>query len=283
MKKVNMRHKHFSRGITLVEMLVVMAVLSILAAIAIPTFASLGQFVATDVQSTTRTLYSSLRAARIYASTFHVDTAIVYSLDNYGPEGEVVTTPVVDNVAGEQVRVINAIAMAFKCPVRDKWVPVPTEDGAFTRFPGDAVILLRSPGDMRLTVNGTPRTVLLMDPLYTDANRRFDRDAGALMMAVFGMSPIALDLSVPPHCGTDADPAQTVDFAAHIFTPRGSLEPSGTKQRFEMLVAASPEETTSERLVDPELNALVNSSNQSNLLTTSIELFQATGRIRVVS
>ena len=66
------------RGMTLVEMLVVMAIIGLLAGIAVPVFARSGAFAKNEVSGAARTLYSELVAARRHAATYRVDTAVVY-------------------------------------------------------------------------------------------------------------------------------------------------------------------------------------------------------------
>jgi len=65
-------------GFTLVELLVVIAILALMASVAVPTFARMGFFSRNEMQSTARELYALLRAAKIYAATYRVDTAVVY-------------------------------------------------------------------------------------------------------------------------------------------------------------------------------------------------------------
>ena len=72
-------------GLTMVELVVVVAIIAIMAAVAIPSFARMGLLWRNDLQASARELYTLLRAARIYASTYNVETAVVYT--TYRPEG----------------------------------------------------------------------------------------------------------------------------------------------------------------------------------------------------
>src|SRR5690606_3426147 len=65
---------------TLIEMLVVIAIISVMMAIAVPTLHRIGIFGRDDVHTSARDLLTKLKAARIYAGANRVDTAVVYSV-----------------------------------------------------------------------------------------------------------------------------------------------------------------------------------------------------------
>lgn len=67
-------------GFTLVEMIVVMAILAILAAAAIPSFVRIAQMDSDRIDFTSRLVYGMLNAARVHAATFRTDTALYYTL-----------------------------------------------------------------------------------------------------------------------------------------------------------------------------------------------------------
>ncbi|MBI2432098.1 MAG: prepilin-type N-terminal cleavage/methylation domain-containing protein [Candidatus Hydrogenedentes bacterium] len=270
---VNPRHNSTSRGITLVELLVVMAIVSLLAAISIPTFATLGGFLRSDLQNASRDLYSVLRAARIYATTFHVDTAVVYSLDNYAAASNPgLAAPVIDSLDNNTVRVIIAAATFFKVPTTlagnsaDVWLPVPGDGGNFRTFPGDCVLLLRDPATMSL--------------IYTDLSPLPNSAAGGDLRNVLGMQ------FVPAQLGN-----QILELPAHIFNPRGSINAAGERERFELLVAPPPDVNLPDRLNFPETRSFLvpnletsdPSDLESNLISIPVELYRSTGRIKVVT
>ncbi len=66
------------RGWTLLELLVVMAIIGLLAVISIPVTR---MFSRNDLRDGARTIYTMLRAARMYAMTYNVEAAVIYSLD----------------------------------------------------------------------------------------------------------------------------------------------------------------------------------------------------------
>lgn len=65
-------------GWTLIELLVVLAIISLLVAVSVPVTR---MFTRNDLRDASRTIYTLLRAARMYAATYNVEAAVVYSLD----------------------------------------------------------------------------------------------------------------------------------------------------------------------------------------------------------
>jgi len=127
-------------GFTMTELLVVMSIIVILVAAAIPTFARLGVFSRGDMQNTARELYNLLTAARVYASTYRVNTAVAYDYADMG-----------DSVTGGAARALRAAALLYEHPRRDGdenkfFAPVPGRD-LFRPFPGRCVIFLGDPAD----------------------------------------------------------------------------------------------------------------------------------------
>ena len=104
-------------GLTLVELLVVLAILGLMAGVAIPSLARMGLFSSDDVGSGSRELFALMRAAKVHAATYRVDTAIAY--------GVVLKQ---DSVTGQAVESINAAAMVYRLPdaVRDRCVEIDT-------------------------------------------------------------------------------------------------------------------------------------------------------------
>lgn len=68
------------RGFTLVEMIVVMAILAILAAAAIPSFVRIAQMDSDRIDATSRLVYGMLNVARTHAATYRAETALYYTL-----------------------------------------------------------------------------------------------------------------------------------------------------------------------------------------------------------
>jgi prepilin-type N-terminal cleavage/methylation domain-containing protein len=87
------------RGVTLVELLIVIAILTILGAVAVPSLARMGAFTRDDISHRSRTVSSLLLAARSYAALFRTDTAVLYML-NTTPDSreQSVTQTIADGV-----------------------------------------------------------------------------------------------------------------------------------------------------------------------------------------
>ena len=129
-------------GVTLLELLVVLMILGLMAGIAIPTFSRLGLFSRNDVQQTARELYSLMRAAKIYAATYRVDTAVAFQ---YGDAKEL----------GGSADCLRAVALLYRHPhpadmgrsekPNGVYVPIRDNEGGFRMLPGDTGVLLHDP------------------------------------------------------------------------------------------------------------------------------------------
>ncbi len=73
------------QGLTLIELIVVLAIVATLSALAIPGLARLGAFSNDSLPRASRELFEMLSAARIYATTWNVRTAVVYNPTTTSP------------------------------------------------------------------------------------------------------------------------------------------------------------------------------------------------------
>lgn len=108
----------------MVELLVVLAIIGILIGISIPIAR---MFTRNDLRDSARTIYTLLRAARVYATTYNVETAVVYSLDypfTRDAGGAEQFSPLEDSILPDDegplsplaVRAIRAASVMYKIP-----------------------------------------------------------------------------------------------------------------------------------------------------------------------
>jgi len=97
------------KGFSLIELLVVLAIISILGAISVPIVRS---FSRDDMRNGARTVYTMLRAARMYAMSYNVETAVVYELDDQFLSG----SPMEDSLRNIPVRCIRAAQVMYRLP-----------------------------------------------------------------------------------------------------------------------------------------------------------------------
>ena len=116
-------------GLTMVEILVVVAIIAIMAGVAIPSFARMGLLWKNDLQSSARELYTLLTAARIYATTYNVETAVVYT--TYNPDGN---TPDNLRAAAMMYGYASGTEQFFRFVDRQ-------DDGSFRSLPGETCLL----------------------------------------------------------------------------------------------------------------------------------------------
>lgn len=289
---------------TLVELLVVLAIIAILTATAIPAMRQLGIIGRNAVDMGSRELLTMLKAARIYAGSHNVDTAVVYSIgkrdlpDTADPDDFVRVidgAAIVRRLTEEDVRSLNLMPDDYKRFVGSEkgdmlpFVPVKGNDGVFKPFPPGAVIAVQD---------------------NAGAYYNIDNEASAPGGRNLALSPIRVlqqDLSplrprtAPPTAGyprfayADTDsPYDYFDgfnnsyvedrFPAHVFKPSGILQVprvpvpgAAEKTRFLVSVIPSPDSAQDERFY-------VDAGGVTRPVPAAqVQIYSATGRIESTS
>lgn len=309
-----------SRGFTLIEVLVVVGIIAVISAIAIPGLAKLGAFTRDEFKRTVSQVDSLLRAAEIYSTTYHVNAAVVYSMDHYseseaaavdttpvinpfaedpGDPANPITQPVVDSFTGAAVRQIEAAAVMYQLPstsggLSGLYVPIPGDLGEFQPLPPGMSIMLQNPEK--------PDGVdpLLYETFYWEGARSNYRSTATVnQIGSLGMNRVEVALGVP--AGMDSttylnfanNPANYLReaFAAHVFRPSGRLSlPSDFgapecgdcgRERFTLYIAPGADRPLDERLIDPESTDRFDVSGISNLRFRKIYVHKSTGRTSI--
>lgn len=298
--------KHGERGFTLVEMLTVLAIGAVLAAFAIPALANLGLFARDELKGSARDMLALLQAARIYASTYSVNTAVVYSLDNYEALEDNVANaaglpnPVLDSITGQTLRVAVGAAILYELPSKSApykggYVPVPGEEGIFRRLQGGMVIPLEYSPRLAADIPDT-------DAIYYENNTpRVNRgDASLPAMKALGITivpaypdgygpltppgandpdaplsneqPVNLSGTLSPDLNDFNDPQNIEYLPAHVFNPNGQLVGNFNKERFRIFITPPPDLTADQRL-----------DAEGYLLNIPLEITRASGRVRIAT
>ncbi|MBL7645330.1 MAG: prepilin-type N-terminal cleavage/methylation domain-containing protein [Candidatus Hydrogenedentes bacterium] len=245
-------------GFTLVEVLVVLAIVALVSAIAIPGLAKMGAFSRDEFKRATQEVNSVLRAAQLYATTYNVNTAVVYSMDNYSQEEatladtlpvadpsdedpgdpfRAVASPIVDSLTGIPVRQIEAAAIMYQLPstmganLRDKFVPIPGDLGEFRPLPQGMSIALQSPEPENIDTTNPSNPVY--GALYSEFGWSNYRSTATInRVGDGGMKRITAALGLPPALtGGElftlaTNPANYTEenFPAHVFRSSGRLD-----------------------------------------------------------
>jgi prepilin-type N-terminal cleavage/methylation domain-containing protein len=282
MIQTRQRHNSGNRGITLVELLVVISIIALLSSLSIPLFITMGGY-ARDDEKSARELTNLIRFARTHASTHRVRTAVVYSLDNYSTADNTIATPIFDSVTGEQVRVIDAAAVFYELPRTDPnagtWVRLPGVEGEFRRFSGDIVLLMKDVSGRE----ADPLRPLEIQTVYASDQARFNPAQGQELWRL-GMEN---ELSVCMADDLPCPPQSQAFFPAHVFSVRGSLQvpvpPGGgpAPERYTVHMGPMPDLHRADRLYDAEHGFIRTDDNRLNLITVPIDLFRSTGRVQL--
>ena len=277
-----------SRGTTLVELLAVLAIIAMMAAVAVPIMMKAGFFASDRRTGSARELYAFLRAAKVYAAQNKVSAAVVYvgppdirAPEETPPLGFGYLWPVYD----EQLRVSRHCAAAafmarrltrqeyeyLKGQLEGQAPPGFTLPVDYKRY----YVALQSPnGNVTPMTKGTFAYFAAEDP---ETGEFADTDFGLKAVVVFDADIDLPDgdrdrfrFAIEPDGGLPgADHAW-----AHVFRPSGEMNAQGTQERFVISVGLKPEEDPNDRFF-VELDGTLT----ENLV--SIELYRSTGRIKI--
>jgi len=276
-------------GFTLVELMVVLAIVAILMGLAVP---AARMFVQGDQERGARELYTLLRAARVYAATYRINTAVAYE----------VRSDVLDTFYGAQaVQVLRGAMMVYELPTERQayagfYVPVPGW-GDFRPFPTGYCVLLQeapegfdappgsAPGGTVIDINQPDKPMKFVDPA----------SLGLIPVKVLNDS-VEIEGTANQHLwqippGRD----QYTYYPAHRFDQTGKLiPPTGdtSKERYRIFFAPMPDRPQPERLTslgdaNPEdplvLKAWIEGTlpNAFTMVGVSIEIYRSTGRVEM--
>lgn len=278
-------------GFSLVELIVVLAVIGILTGISIPVVRMFSQ---NDLQRGVRPLTSMLRAARVYAATYNVNTAVIY---------EIAPIPVDDTILGQTVRVLSGAMVVYQLPspipstdqypeaVKDRYyVPTPSFGGEFSPFIDGYCVLLQEPPAAYDKFSGNLAYEMTVDPPSEDFTKvtALGMQKGiSAYMGYYKPDPRPDD-GVPEE---EFEPAGVESFIGHIFDGKGTLVAEG-KQRFSILFAPLPDEPREERMwtttsfEDLEVNVWKSGGAAEGTMGyqgQEVTIYRSTGRIKTGS
>jgi len=273
-------------------LIVVLAIVTTLSALAIPGLARLGAFSNDSLPRASRELFEMLSAARIYATTWNVRTAVVYNLDNYqspvvNPTNDPVpgTNFIQDSINAAPVRFITGAAIMYALPGSEvkfsgalrklvptgdagqqAFVPADGKEGQWNVFDDGIALLLTNdpavPNDIT-----DPDDIGSPNYFYFSDSPRFDPSGSACQsFASIGMYcglPVILDYDnlVGASLSGVSEEEQATNmarFAAHVFTPDGQVIVSGTqKERYTFYMGFRPDEPYERRLNDASVPRFV--------------------------
>lgn len=296
-------HPH-KAGFTTVELLVVLAIIGFLAAITIPLLFQMGLFGGREVELAARDLFTLMTAARTYATTNNIETAVAYSGGTHRDSFTDLPVPIIDSFAVvrrvrrvdfegpdpgfQRLSAINGLEWALDNPV---FVAVRAEEGNFRRFEGDACIL---PDVFELDFSGfSPVSAQgLTGILIWDLDCFPTGDATGCF--------------VEPRSNYRVDSllgART--FPAHRFRPSGDVIVNGARQRAVLRLGLLPDLDPDDRYFEPPIfpvpNPIIDTTVQFDSaplnyrtfgaaelddevdVDVEIYIYVATGRIKVSS
>jgi len=273
-------------GLTLVELLVVLALISLVAGIAVPTIVRVASQERNALRATALDLQESLRATKVLAQTRRLDAGLAYLIRTEGG------IAYIDGVVSARMPGDEEITLAgfrdrreFEAVARQQLglpsnarilIPVPLRgnevrdfrgvggmfDLATAEFPESGTNpLVNQPGGVEEEM-GLIAVYLLDHNAFFNADPLFPREERLVLLE--------------PRVPFGAANA----FPAHIFRPNGVLLTNSPKQRFELIVAAKPTADEFEQWADP-FGENPDFQGDRKRLHYRIEMFASLGRVRL--
>jgi prepilin-type N-terminal cleavage/methylation domain-containing protein len=281
-------------GLTLVELLVVLALISLVAGIAVPTIARVATQNRNALRDTALDLQESLRATKVLAQTRRLDTGLAYLVRADGlayidgviavrsPSEEEITFAGFRNRREFESTAQQHLSLPSNARIM---VPIPLRGPEVREFRGVG-------GLFDLTAANSPETAdnLMLNnpaavqeemgliPVYLlDHNAFFSSDLGVTReQRLVLLQPRGYGSPELPGASFGAPGA----FPAHVFRPNGAMITNSSKQRFELIVAATPNAEDTELWLDPYLDDPASAGDRRRL-HYRIELFASLGRVRL--
>jgi|GEM_PF-3560364 len=296
-------------GFTMVELLVVLAIVGILMGLAVP---MTRMFFQGTQERGARELYSLLRAARVYAATYRVNTAVAYEVMGDVPDTLLLPDPN-GPASRTTVQVLRGAMMVYELPSNrgayaGYYTPVPGWDG-FRPFPTGYCVLLQAPPER---FDGPPASepgIFFTEPDPNDRKQprttkavdsRLGLDSINLLttpVEIEGVANLSLWDSPPAYEQGEyavLPPHQYNVFLAHRFDQTGQLIPPGSssEERYRILFAPMPDQPRADRLVqlgnaEPEDSNAVAAwrmgslDNAFSMIGIPIEIYRSTGRVEM--
>ena len=285
-------YKRFGQiGFTLTELLIVLTIGAIIASVGVASYVQFTSSMSQETSRAARELYTILSAAKIYASTYRVNTAVAYNITTSGinEEKSINGFTLVRQVNKDAVN--DAEYLEVNVRNSDQWfVPVEGRASLFTLLPNNVCIKQHMfqiiDPDTGETIDGRIYDEGLMPiKIFREEFKDPESDFSPLDQTMSLDGDVAGTIIGPnPYCYFIPDPNIDEEdvvadlhyyFPAHVFTPAGQIiAPRSSKERFEISIGPAPDMNTD--LADLELEEI-------QALNVIVNLFRSTARVKIAS
>lgn len=259
-------------GLTLVELLVVLAITVIISALAVPSFVRYARMAGSDPDLARAELFSVLRAAKMYAVSYNTEAAVAYAINVAGDSVDGVATEILDGYI--MCRKASAQeTLLFNLPP-DTFIPVLDDPGRVSTMKDGTCVLpdYRGSNDRRISAVTANRDT---DPLGVIPILIVDIDASAARGQTEVLLPRILN-------GTRLDYEVPAGFPAHVFRPSGILRSTASKARLTLDITPTPNRSVEDRYAEVPDGQVDDVTGRDGVLHSErIEIYTTLGRVRL--
>ena len=268
-------------GLSLVELLIVLAIVSMMAAVAVPVFIKMASLSRGRLDEGAQDIYQLARSARIYASANRVETAVVYALKTVKDSRDGTTDQVIADAVCLARRLTEEERRHFfpgaTPPDYPFFVTVNSREGQFRTLPYGTAIR------GRVTNIDVPLPDQLLGEEEVPAGSGvYCSTQGLTFVRLYqqdgdnSLAPILprLKTGTYVHFGPDLTPAP-YPFPAHVFRPDCAVRVANehAHNRLDIRVGASPDVLPDDRFVDVSTN--------DEIPGVMVEINRISGRIHI--